>query len=96
MFRTCNTIDNLISWVVFDALRSELSLYERSGSLIFDSDPRRGNFKPGHATLGGIGKLTQCRVCGEQAFTGLLTCRARGTQANVVWFDLRSQCENEV
>jgi hypothetical protein len=38
LFHTCNTNNNLLSWIVFGALRFELSLYERSGCLIFGSD----------------------------------------------------------
>ncbi len=38
MYHTCNTNDNLLSWTSFDALRFELSLFERSGRLIFGSD----------------------------------------------------------
>jgi len=38
VFHTCNAGDNLLSWTTFDALRFELSLYERSGCLIFGSD----------------------------------------------------------
>jgi len=37
MFHTCNTSGNLLLWTVFGALRFELSLYERSGRLIFGS-----------------------------------------------------------
>jgi len=36
-FHTCNTSGNLLLWSVFGALRFELSLYERSGCLIFGS-----------------------------------------------------------
>jgi hypothetical protein len=36
-FHTCNTDGNLLLWTVFGALRFELSLYERSGRLIFGS-----------------------------------------------------------
>jgi len=36
-FHTCNTDSNLLLWTVFGALRFELSLYERSGRLIFGS-----------------------------------------------------------
>jgi hypothetical protein len=36
-FHTCNTGGNLLLWAVFGALRFELSLYERSGRLIFGS-----------------------------------------------------------
>ena len=38
VYHTCNTDNILVSWTSFDALRFELSQYERSGRLIFGSD----------------------------------------------------------
>jgi hypothetical protein len=45
-------------WIVFDALKFELTLYERSGCLIFGSDRRGADFKSSHAALASdIGML---------------------------------------
>jgi hypothetical protein len=72
---TCNTGGNLVLLLSFDALRFELKMYERPGCLVLGSDRRGGGFKSIHAASGCGHKR---RVCGKQAFTGLLTCRARG------------------
>jgi len=79
LYHTCNTSDDLILLIVFDAPKFELALYERSGRLIFGSDRRGADFKSSHAALAsGTGMLAQRRMRGKQAFTGLLTCRTRG------------------
>jgi hypothetical protein len=58
LYHTCNTHNNLILWIVFDALKFELTLYERSGRLIFGSDRRGADFKSSHAALASdIGML---------------------------------------
>jgi hypothetical protein len=96
MYHTCNASDNLLSWTSFDALRFKLSLYERSGCLIFGSDHPGVDFKSIRTALGGVG--TPARRVGQDKRShsySLATHSVAPAPPNAVRIDLRSQRENE-
>ena len=87
---------------MFDAPGFELALYERSGGLIFGSYQRGGDFKSGHAALAsGIGQRRwnaghSAACAASKRSQGYSLATRAALRADVAWFDLRSQCENEV